>query len=208
MGAKNDERVKGRVGWVPFVSAGAAVVLAGGSICLAYWLFPGTRSVSAQAARGTFGDMFGAANAVISGVALLLVAYTVMLQRTELQLQRDELVESRKEVRRSADAQQLTAAHLESQLQESRTDAKLRALASLMTEMPEFCTGAHRDMERRYQAHNNARGDKSLEQEFLRAKAATEATLEHFARVREEFFGLAGEVTGVGDVEVGPAGGA
>lgn len=48
--------------------------------------------------RGTFGDMFGAVNALFSGLAFATLIYTVMLQRHELKLQRQELEETRKEL--------------------------------------------------------------------------------------------------------------
>ncbi len=41
--------------------------------------------------RGTLGDMFGAINALFSGLALGGVIYTILLQRLELELQRDEI---------------------------------------------------------------------------------------------------------------------
>ena len=41
--------------------------------------------------RGTFGDMFGAANALFSGLAFAGVIIAIMLQRKELSLQREEL---------------------------------------------------------------------------------------------------------------------
>lgn len=47
--------------------------------------------------RGTFGDMFGAINALFSGLALAGIIITILLQRKELQLQREELSETREE---------------------------------------------------------------------------------------------------------------
>ena len=47
--------------------------------------------------RGTFGDMFGSINALFSGLALAGIILTILLQRKELKLQRDELTETRKE---------------------------------------------------------------------------------------------------------------
>ena len=41
--------------------------------------------------RGTFGDMFGAVNALFSGLAFVGVIIAILLQRQELQLQRTEL---------------------------------------------------------------------------------------------------------------------
>lgn len=48
-------------------------------------------------ARGTFGDMFGGANALFSGLALAGIIYTILLQKKELGLQRKELRDTRKE---------------------------------------------------------------------------------------------------------------
>lgn len=41
--------------------------------------------------RGDFGDMFGAVNALFSGLAFAVLIYTMLLQREELKLQREEL---------------------------------------------------------------------------------------------------------------------
>ncbi|MBU1237974.1 MAG: putative phage abortive infection protein [Gammaproteobacteria bacterium] len=48
--------------------------------------------------RGTFGDMFGAINALFSGLAFASLVYTVFLQRRELTLQRQELSLTRSEL--------------------------------------------------------------------------------------------------------------
>lgn len=47
--------------------------------------------------RGTFGDMFGSINALFSGLALAGIILTILLQRKELKLQREELQDTRKE---------------------------------------------------------------------------------------------------------------
>jgi hypothetical protein len=65
--------------------------------------------------RGTFGDMFGAVNALFSGLAFAGVIYTILLQRHELALQRKELELTREELSRSADAQ---AAQAQLQMQQ------------------------------------------------------------------------------------------
>jgi hypothetical protein len=49
--------------------------------------------------RGQFGDMFGAVNALFSGLALLGAIYAIMQQSEELALQREELALTRKERR-------------------------------------------------------------------------------------------------------------
>jgi hypothetical protein len=48
-----------------------------------------------QPERGTFGDMFGAANALFSGLAFAGVAYAILLQRAEVAISREELERSR-----------------------------------------------------------------------------------------------------------------
>lgn len=48
--------------------------------------------------RGTFGDKFGAVNALFSGLAFAGLIYTIILQRKELSLQREELQLTRKEM--------------------------------------------------------------------------------------------------------------
>ena len=48
--------------------------------------------------RGTYGDMFGAVNALFSGLAFLGVIIAILMQREELQLQRADLALQRKEL--------------------------------------------------------------------------------------------------------------
>lgn len=48
---------------------------------------------------GTFGDMFGAINALFSGAALCGLTYTVLLQRHQLDVQKSELEEAKTEVK-------------------------------------------------------------------------------------------------------------
>ena len=50
-----------------------------------------------QEMKGQFGDMFGAVNALFTGLAFSGVIVTIILQSKELKLQRDELIETRKE---------------------------------------------------------------------------------------------------------------
>ena len=47
--------------------------------------------------RGTFGDMFGAINALFSGLALFGIIVSILIQQKELNLQRQELAETRQE---------------------------------------------------------------------------------------------------------------
>ncbi len=56
--------------------------------------------------RGIVGDMFGAVNALFSGLALAGIVYTIHLQREDLSLQREELRLTRDEMIRSANSQE------------------------------------------------------------------------------------------------------
>lgn len=61
--------------------------------------------------RGTFGDQFGAANALFSGLAFVGLIYTIILQRKDLALQR-------KDLRLQRDELALTRSELERQTQQ------------------------------------------------------------------------------------------
>ncbi|GAB6260681.1 hypothetical protein [Photobacterium sp. R1] len=73
------------------------------SIWFANWFFLSDKPLDV---RGTFGDMFGAINALFSGFAFLSVIYAILLQRTELSLQREELAMTRAELAKAAEAQE------------------------------------------------------------------------------------------------------
>lgn len=91
------------------------------------WLISSTKD------PGQFGDMFGAVNALFSGLAFATLIYTVFLQRKELQLQRQELAETRKELKRSAAAQEASEAALREQAEASKLAANLNAIHTLLT---------------------------------------------------------------------------
>jgi len=83
--------------------------------------------------RGTYGDMFGAVNALFSGLAFAGIILTILLQRKELSLQREELKETRKELKRTADAQEKSEEALRKQAENLKISAKLSALNSLLS---------------------------------------------------------------------------
>ena len=82
--------------------------------------------------RGTFGDMFGAANALFSGLALAGIIISIRMQSRELELQREELTETRKELKRSASAQEKSERALTKQLESMQMTARLNALNTLI----------------------------------------------------------------------------
>ena len=67
--------------------------------------------------KGTFGDMFGAVNALFSGLAFAGLIYTAMMQREELELQREELGLTRQEFKRMVATQELSEQALKKQAQ-------------------------------------------------------------------------------------------
>jgi len=84
------------------------------------------------ATRGQLGDLFGAVNALFSGLAFGGLIYTVSLQRKELQLQREELRMTRTELARSAQAQEKSERALVSQAMAAQTAAEIAAINNLL----------------------------------------------------------------------------
>lgn len=74
----------------PFVLIGIGIVF--------LWSLSGSLiyNIFGQAEGGTFGDMFGAINALFSGLAFLGIIIAIMLQKRELSLQRQELEDTRR----------------------------------------------------------------------------------------------------------------
>lgn len=63
------------------------------------WAISGYLLYPLKQDRGTIGDMFGAVNALFSGLAFATLIYTMYLQRDELELQRRELKDTRNELK-------------------------------------------------------------------------------------------------------------
>lgn len=62
-----------------------------GNLCLIFLPY-------SKEARGTFGDQFGAVNALFSGLAFAGLIYTIILQRHDLKLQRRDLHYQRRDL--------------------------------------------------------------------------------------------------------------
>jgi hypothetical protein len=75
--------------------------------------------------RGQFGDMFGGINSLFSGLAFAGLIYTIMLQRNELALQRKELM-------RSAKAQEESEKALTAQLKSMVIAANINGLTTII----------------------------------------------------------------------------
>ncbi|HMJ08526.1 MAG TPA: hypothetical protein VK468_05950 [Pyrinomonadaceae bacterium] len=76
-----------------------------------------------------FGEMFGAINALFSGLALAGIVFAILLQRKELQLQREELKSTREELKRAAEAQERSEKAFADQATSLALTAKLNALS-------------------------------------------------------------------------------
>jgi hypothetical protein len=80
--------------------------------------------------RGNLGDSFGGINALFSGLAFAGIIYTILLQKKELTQQRQELVDTRVELRRAADAQERSERAFLKQIEMMNLSARLNALNS------------------------------------------------------------------------------
>lgn len=82
--------------------------------------------------RGTFGDLFGAVNALFSGLAFAGLIYTIVLQKQDLALQRDEIALNRAELKKTAKAQQKSEKALTEQVEQMKIASRLNALKTLI----------------------------------------------------------------------------
>lgn len=82
--------------------------------------------------RGTFGDMFGGVNALFSGLAFCGIIITILLQSTELRLQREEIKANRAELERTTNVQIEQGKSLNRQAENLKISAKLSAMNTLV----------------------------------------------------------------------------
>jgi hypothetical protein len=97
---------------------------------LALWLILGLGPiilVGGLSKSGTFGDTFGAVNALFSGLALAGVAYAVYLQRRELRAAEDQLAMARNEAKESEESRRRTEQQLVKHTDALVAAAKLNA---------------------------------------------------------------------------------
>ena len=80
--------------WKTLLYAGLAVLF----IWLLSWVLIDL-CISESNDRGTFGDKFGAVNALFSGLAFAGLIVTLLYQKEELKLQREELAQTREELK-------------------------------------------------------------------------------------------------------------
>ena len=82
--------------------------------------------------RGTFGDLFGAVNALFSALAFAVLIYTIVLQREEIKQNREEIILNRKELAKGAKLQQKAHEVLVRQADQTHLSAKMNAMRTLV----------------------------------------------------------------------------
>ncbi len=82
--------------------------------------------------RGTFGDLFGAVNALFSALAFAVLIYTIILQREEIKQNREEIVLNRKELEKSGKIQRKSQEVLIRQVEQTHLSAKMNAMRTLV----------------------------------------------------------------------------
>jgi len=95
-------------------------------ITILYGLVVINMTIGENDERGTFGDMFGALNSIFSGLTIAGIIITILIQKQELNLTREELI-------RSANAQEQTQKALFDQLKSMQTTTRINAFQDYMT---------------------------------------------------------------------------
>lgn len=111
------------------------------SVFVAYFFAFNSGFSVKQEVWGQFGDFVGGTlNPILSFFSLLALVFTITLQlhqldiaRAELKNSQSELLATREELRRSADAQHITAMALNEQAKHAVISAKLAALSSALS---------------------------------------------------------------------------
>jgi hypothetical protein len=82
--------------------------------------------------RASFGGMFGGIESLFSGLAFCGIIITILLQSSELKMQRHEIKENRKELERTTKVQEQQSISLNRQAENLKISAKLSALNTLV----------------------------------------------------------------------------
>jgi hypothetical protein len=120
------KRVSNHVTLMPFIWA---CVLIGGIWAVSWGLI--VWGIEDWQDRGTFGDMFGAANCLFSGMALAGVVYAILLQRSQVLLQVEDLEATREELRQTKEVHK-------SQVEGADDHARTRSTLILLTDFFSF----------------------------------------------------------------------
>lgn len=82
--------------------------------------------------RGTFGDLFGAVNALFSGLAFAGLLFSLIENRKQISSQQEELLINRKELLKARKIQEKTEKAIEAQVTQIQNTARLSGLNTLV----------------------------------------------------------------------------
>ena len=116
--------------WQTLLLAGFVVLI----MWLLSWMFIDLY-ISDTTSRGTFGDKFGAVNALFSGFAFAGLIVTLLYQKEELKLQREELKETRNEL----NAQKIEFQEQNKTMKRQRFENTFFNMLSLQQEIVAIC---------------------------------------------------------------------
>ncbi|MGA0384222.1 MAG: hypothetical protein ACO3L1_04400 [Flavobacteriaceae bacterium] len=83
-------------------------------------------------ARGTFGDLFGAVNALFSGLAFAGLLYSLLENKRQIMAQQEELMLNRQELLKARKIQEKTEKAIEAQVSQMKNTARLSGLNTLV----------------------------------------------------------------------------
>jgi septal ring factor EnvC (AmiA/AmiB activator) len=83
-------------------------------------------------ARGTFGDLFGAVNALFSGLAFAGLLFSLFENRKQIAQQQEELLVNRQELLKARKIQEKTEKAIEAQVAQMKNTARLSGLNTLV----------------------------------------------------------------------------
>lgn len=118
-------------------------VMFGGVIILFLLNFSMIFFVSDKNTRGTFGDQFGAVNALFSGLAFTGLLYTIILQRRDLEMQRHDLKLQREEIALNRKEMEEQTAEFEKQNETLRIQRFENTFFNMLSQFQEVVNNLH-----------------------------------------------------------------
>ena len=104
-------------------------------LTFAVWFFSGLAIIyfiDYWGDRGTFGDLFGAVNALFSGLAFAGLLYSLFENKKQIMAQQEELLLNRQELLKARKIQEKTEKAIEAQVSQMKNTARLSGLNTLV----------------------------------------------------------------------------
>lgn len=104
-------------------------------LTIAVWFFSGLAIIyfiDDWGDRGTFGDLFGAVNALFSGLAFAGLLYSLFENKKQIMAQQEELLLNRQELLKARKIQEKTEKAIEAQVSQMKNTARLSGLNTLV----------------------------------------------------------------------------